>query len=74
MSFICYLATRMKIGPVRVSLSDLYLSRHHADVIKALEVAIKADHGYNQDSRAVQNLIEVMSSYNKEQRRQFLQL
>ncbi|ORY25651.1 hypothetical protein BCR39DRAFT_543634 [Naematelia encephala] len=40
---------------------------------EALEQAIKADHGYNLDSRAVQNLVEVMSSYNKDQRRQFLQ-
>ncbi|WVO12675.1 hypothetical protein L204_100280 [Cryptococcus depauperatus] len=40
---------------------------------ETLEQSIKADHGYNQESRAVQNLIEVMSSYNMEQRRQFLQ-
>lgn len=39
-----------------------------------LEQAIKADHGYTSDSRAVQNLIEVMSEYTSEQRRHFLQL
>lgn len=58
------------------SLDELYLLFGNADEDwsrETLEVAIKADHGYNQDSRAVQNLIEVMSSYNKEQRRQFLQ-
>lgn len=40
----------------------------------ALAQAIKADHGYNLDSRAVQNLVETMTSYTSEQRRQFLQL
>lgn len=40
----------------------------------AIEHSIKADHGYNLDSRSVRNLIEVMSSYTKEERRQFLQL
>ncbi|WVQ72803.1 hypothetical protein IAR50_002363 [Cryptococcus sp. DSM 104548] len=40
---------------------------------ETLEQTIKADHGYNSESRAVQNLIEVMSSYTKEQRRHFLQ-
>ncbi|WVF68897.1 hypothetical protein IAT40_003670 [Kwoniella sp. CBS 6097] len=40
---------------------------------ETLEQALKADHGYNLDSRSVQNLLEVMTSYDKEQRRQFLQ-
>nr|XP_031864296.1 uncharacterized protein CI109_000209 [Kwoniella shandongensis]KAA5531368.1 hypothetical protein CI109_000209 [Kwoniella shandongensis] len=40
---------------------------------ETLEQALKADHGYNLDSRAVQNLIEVMVSYDKDERRQFLQ-
>ncbi|ORX37302.1 hypothetical protein BD324DRAFT_642187 [Kockovaella imperatae] len=35
--------------------------------------AIKADHGYNLDSRSVHNLIEAMSEFSKEERRQFLQ-
>lgn len=39
-----------------------------------LEHIIKADHGYNLDSRTVQNLIEVMTEYTKDERRQFLQL
>ena len=41
---------------------------------ETIEHAIKADHGYNLDSRAVQNLIEVMSEYTTDERRQFLQL
>ncbi|RXK36787.1 hypothetical protein M231_05948 [Tremella mesenterica] len=40
---------------------------------ETLEQAIKADHGYNLDSRAVQNLLEVMSGYDKDERRHFLQ-
>ena len=47
---------------------------NHAKNGLALEHAIKADHGYNLDSRAVQSLVEVMSSYDKDDRRQFLQL
>ncbi|TXT15889.1 hypothetical protein VHUM_00392 [Vanrija humicola] len=40
---------------------------------ETLEQTIRADHGYNADSRAVRTLIEVMSSYSKEERRAFLQ-
>lgn len=51
-------------GPIIGALSDM----------AAIEHSIKADHGYNLDSRSVRNLIEVMSSYNKDERRRFLQL
>lgn len=40
----------------------------------ALEQSIKADHGYTLDSRAVKNLIDVMSSYTPAQRRAYLSL
>ena len=40
---------------------------------ESLERAIKADHGFTLGSRAVQNLIEVMSSYSLSERREFLQ-
>lgn len=40
----------------------------------ALEQSIKADHGYTLESRAVKNLIDVMSSYTPEQRRAYLSL
>lgn len=40
---------------------------------ETLSQAMKADHGYNSDSRVVRDLIDVMSSYTKEERRQFLQ-
>jgi E3 ubiquitin-protein ligase TRIP12 len=39
----------------------------------ALLDSIKADHGYNMDSRSVRNLIQVMSEFNAEERRLFLQ-
>ncbi|WVR06423.1 hypothetical protein IAU60_003454 [Kwoniella sp. DSM 27419] len=40
---------------------------------ETLEQALKADHGYNLDSRSVQNLVEIMTTYDKQERRQFLQ-
>ncbi|BEI86859.1 hypothetical protein CcaverHIS002_0702050 [Cutaneotrichosporon cavernicola] len=40
---------------------------------ETLEQAIKADHGYNSDSRVVRDLIDIMTSYSKEERRAFLQ-
>ncbi|BEJ17896.1 hypothetical protein CspHIS471_0701640 [Cutaneotrichosporon sp. HIS471] len=40
---------------------------------ETLEQAIKADHGYNSDSRVVRDLINIMTSYSKEERRAFLQ-
>ena len=49
-------------------------SRIRNQLTLALEHIIKADHGYNLDSRSVQNLIEVMTNYSKDERRQFLQL
>lgn len=35
--------------------------------------SIKADHGYNLDSKSVRNLLQVMSEYTPEQKRDFLQ-
>lgn len=52
----------------------LSLFRAHRANVSAIEHAIKADHGYTLESRAVQNLVEVMAGYDKEERRQFLQL
>lgn len=39
----------------------------------ALVDTIKADHGFRPESRAFKNLLNVMSGFNKEERRQFLQ-
>lgn len=35
--------------------------------------SIKADHGYNLDSKSVRNLLQTMSELNATQRRDFLQ-
>lgn len=35
--------------------------------------SIKADHGFNMDSKSVRNLLQAMTELNKQQRRDFLQ-
>lgn len=59
---------------VRISLHPVHLNVPQDADTAAIEHAIKADHGYTLESRAVQNLVEVMAGYDKEERRQFLQL
>lgn len=39
----------------------------------ALTDSIKADHGFNMDSKSVRNLLQVMSEFNTRERRDFLQ-
>ncbi|KAK2734632.1 Ubiquitin fusion degradation protein 4 [Myotisia sp. PD_48] len=41
--------------------------------IETLMDSIKADHGFNMDSRSVRNLLEAMSQFTVQQRRDFLQ-
>ncbi|KAL6714408.1 Ubiquitin fusion degradation protein 4 [Lecanora helva] len=41
--------------------------------IETLLDSIKADHGYNMDSRSVRNLLQIMSELSSSQRRDFLQ-
>ncbi|EEP76421.1 conserved hypothetical protein [Uncinocarpus reesii 1704] len=41
--------------------------------IETLMDSIKADHGFNMDSRSVRNLLETMSKFTLQQRRDFLQ-
>ena len=41
--------------------------------LAALTDSIKADHGFNMDSRSVRNLLQTMSELNAQQRREFLQ-
>ncbi|EAU33190.1 hypothetical protein ATEG_06646 [Aspergillus terreus NIH2624] len=41
--------------------------------IETLMDSIKADHGFNMDSRSVRNLLQTMSELNTQQRRDFLQ-
>jgi len=35
--------------------------------------SIKADHGFNMDSKSVRNLLTAMSEFNAQERRDFLQ-
>jgi E3 ubiquitin-protein ligase TRIP12 len=39
----------------------------------ALSEALKADHGFNVESRAIRDLVETMSEYNPLMRRAYLQ-
>ncbi|OAA70895.1 hect [Akanthomyces lecanii RCEF 1005] len=41
--------------------------------LETLTDSIKADHGYNMDSRSVKNLLQVMSEFDLSERREFLQ-
>ncbi|XP_044716109.1 HECT-domain (ubiquitin-transferase) domain-containing protein [Hirsutella rhossiliensis] len=41
--------------------------------LETLTDSIKADHGYNMDSRSVRNLLQSMSEFDAQQRREFLQ-
>jgi E3 ubiquitin-protein ligase TRIP12 len=41
--------------------------------IETLMDSIKADHGFNMDSKSVRNLLQTMSELDKQQRRDFLQ-
>lgn len=43
------------------------------DLSTALSEALKADHGFNADSRSIRNLIDIMSEYDAPTRRSYLQ-
>ena len=57
----------MKIGHTKVLLSALAL------LIVALVDCVKADHGFNVDSKSIRNLLEILSSLSLNDRRTFLQ-
>jgi E3 ubiquitin-protein ligase TRIP12 len=42
-------------------------------VATALNEAIKADHGFNVESKPIRDLVSIMSNYDKNGRRDFLQ-
>lgn len=55
-------------------LLECLMEMNIADFIDlALMDSIKADHGYNMDSRSVKNLLQTMSELDLKQRRDFLQ-
>jgi E3 ubiquitin-protein ligase TRIP12 len=45
----------------------------HANISLALLDSIKADHGFNMDSKTVKNLLQTMSGFDPSERRDFLQ-
>jgi E3 ubiquitin-protein ligase TRIP12 len=59
------------------SLESMYnpivLPLMYANISSALLDSIKADHGYNMDSKTVKNLLHTMSEFDASQRRDFLQ-
>jgi E3 ubiquitin-protein ligase TRIP12 len=64
----------MKTGPLKVCFLDLILAfAQYVDILEALTEAVKADHGFNVESRAIHDLIEIMSSYDAPTRRAYLQ-
>lgn len=44
-----------------------------AELSTALSEAMKADHGFNVESRAIRDLVELMSEFNGSARREYLQ-
>jgi E3 ubiquitin-protein ligase TRIP12 len=61
----------MRIGVSTVSYIVSKESATHT--LAALAEAIKADHGFNVDSKTIRDLIDVMSEYDKPTRRACLQ-
>lgn len=46
---------------------------NNTNLCVALMDSIKADHGFNLDSRSIRNLLQVMSELSDQERRDFLQ-
>lgn len=57
--------------PVPLSFCNVITEANYINL--ALMDSIKADHGFNLDSRSVRNLLETMSKFTLQQRRDFLQ-
>lgn len=64
-----------KTGPLKVGILNPWCAPSILThpFIAALNESIKADHGFNIDSRAIRDLIEVMASYDGPGRRAYLQ-
>ena len=63
----------MKTGRLKVSFSFSITISQVANSSPALMDSIKADHGYNLDSKSVRNLLTIMSTLTMQERRDFLQ-
>lgn len=58
---------------MRVSFPYVCIDILGANIILALMDSIKADHGFNMDSKSVKNLLQTMSELSLPERRDFLQ-
>ena len=58
---------------MKVSIKRTVVNNKGTDHAIALMDSIKADHGFNMDSRSVRNLLQIMSVFDMQQRRDFLQ-
>jgi hypothetical protein len=72
MSWSCCLEMQMRTGVPRVS-SFFSIQDSQSDTFAALSEVLKADHGFNVESRAIRDLIDVMASYDVPTRREYLQ-
>ncbi len=64
----------MKIGALKVCrLCFVYFTLIFTSHPLALSEALKADHGFNVESRAIRDLVEVMADYEVPARRAYLQ-
>jgi len=68
----CYSAIPTRTGALRVSCFCFVL-KIFTDHVAALSEALKADHGFNVESRAIRDLVEILSEYEAPSRRAFLQ-
>eukprot|EP00842_Homolaphlyctis_polyrhiza_P004538 jgi/Hompol1/5085/HPOL_004147-RA len=65
---------QLQIKSFRQGFSAIYADRFEKfRCMSAIRESIKADHGYHTDSRTIQDLIQMMSAFTIDQRRQFLQ-
>ena len=70
----CCSVTRTRIGALRVSINgSTWRSMITYVRPAALSESLKADHGFHVESRAIRDLIEIMSEYDGPSRRSYLQ-
>ena len=76
----CFLFAHLVKHPVNNFISNMYnISDYQVNGSgsgwdpRTLLDSCKPDHGYTHDSKAIRLLFKVMSEYNREERRQFLQ-
>ena len=63
----------MRIGISKVGLVGITVGQFSNILQIALLEALKADHGFHVESRAIRDLVEILSTYDPPMRRAFLQ-